>query len=400
MSESTPLGGKILTKPFLVLAALVLFAIFLAIIRFAFGLGSVTNLSDGYPWGIWITYDVIVGTAIACGGYSMALLVYVANRGAYHPLVRPALMASVFGYTLAGVSVMMDIGRYWQGYNMIFPWYANVNSIMLEVALCITTYVFVLWMEFAPSLLEGYRGAITPLIEKYKRFVPLFLQKLEPERLHKKLNKWIFVFIAIGVLLPTMHQSSLGTLMIISGRKLSPLWQTRFLPLLFLTSAITMGYAIVIFESIVSSVGFKRPAETPLLSKISGAMAWLMGGYLVLRFADLILRKQLGLAVRGDLQGNMFIFENLLYLAPVVLLAKPANRSNPRWLFLSGASMLLAGSVYRFNTFLVGFNPGPGWHYFPAFAEIMITVGVIAFEIMMYILFVKKLPVLPKLEHA
>jgi Ni/Fe-hydrogenase subunit HybB-like protein len=161
-----------------------------------------------------------------------------------------------------------------------------------------------------------------------------------------------------------------------------------------------MGYAIVIFESIVSSVGFKRPAETPLLSRISGAMVWLIGGYLVLRFADLILRKQLGLAVRGDLQGNMFIFENLLYLAAVLLLARPANRSNPRMLFLAGASMLLAGSVYRFNTFLVGFNPGPGWHYFPAFAEIMITVGVIAFEIMMYILFVRKFPVLPKLEHA
>jgi Ni/Fe-hydrogenase subunit HybB-like protein len=400
MSESTPIGGKIVTKPFLVLAGLVLFAIFLAIIRYGFGLGSVTHLSDGYPWGIWIAYDVVVGTAIACGGYSMALLVYVANKRKYHPLVRPALMASMFGYSLAGISVFIDIGRYWNGYNLFLPWYANVNSIMLEVALCIATYVLVLWIEFAPSILEGYRESITPLIEKYKRFVPSFLQKLEPEGLHKKLNKWIFAFIAVGVLLPTMHQSSLGTLMIISGRKLSPLWQTQFLPLLFLISAVTMGYAIVIFESVVSSVGFKRPAETPLLSKVSGVMAWLIGGYLVLRFADLIIRGQLGLAVRGDLQGNMFIFENLLYLAPVVLLANPANRTNPRWLFVSGASMLLAGSVYRFNTFLVGFNPGAGWHYFPAFAEIMITVGVIAFEIMMYILFVKKLPVLPKLEHA
>lgn len=398
--EIKPLGGKVITRPFLVLAGLAGFTVLLVLYRYVMGIGAVSNMSDGYPWGVWIAYDVVAGTAIACGGYAMALLVYVLNKGEYHPMVRPALMASMFGYTLAGISVFIDIGRWWQGYNLFTPWYGNVNSIMLEVGLCIGLYVFVMWIEFAPAILEGYHGAITPVIDKYKKYVPGFIQRFNPEPANKKMGTVAFVFIALGVLLPTMHQSSLGTLMIISGRKLSPLWQTQFLPLLFLISAITMGYAIVVFESIFSSIGFRRPTETPLLSKLAKIIASLIVIYLVLRFADLIYRGVLPLALKGDLNSIMFIIENILYVIPVVLLTTAASRSKPRILFLSAVSMLFAGAVYRFDTMIVGFNPGSNWHYFPSFSELMITVGIIAAEILAYLAFVKKLPVLPKAEHA
>src|SRR5208282_4480489 len=143
MTEPKPLGGKIFTWPFLVLAFFAAVGGVLILKRFIFGIGSVTNLSDGYPWGIWIAYDVVVGTAFACGGYAMAMLVYVFNKGEFHPLVRPALLASMFGYTLAGVSIFFDVGRYWQIYNMFFPWFSQLNSVMFEVALCITTYIIV-----------------------------------------------------------------------------------------------------------------------------------------------------------------------------------------------------------------------------------------------------------------
>ncbi len=402
--EYSPLGGKVITKPFMVLAGLALFAGLLALIRYVLGIGAVTNLSDGYPWGIWIAYDVVAGTAIACGGYSMALLVYVINKGEYHPLVRPALMAGMFGYTLAGLSIMIDIGRYWQAYNLFTPWYGNVNSIMFEVAFCIALYTGVMWIEFAPAVLQGWRSTLSPLVDKYRKHVPSFIQQFDrtfdPEAWRTKLSKWMFVFIALGVLLPTMHQSSLGSLMVISGKKLSPLWQTQFIPLLFLISAITMGYAIVVFESVFSALAFKRPMETPMLAKLAKIIAGLIGVYLVIRFADLIGRGALGLAFQGDLSGAMFILENILYILPAALLAVPANRASNRMLFLSAFSMLLAGSVYRFNAFLVGFNPGAGWHYFPAFSELMITIGIIAVEILAYLVFVKKLPVLPKVEHA
>lgn len=390
--ESKPLGGEFLTAPFKVLAGFTLFAGLLVLIRYVMGIGAVSNLSDGYPWGIWIAYDVVAGTAIACGGYSMAILVYVLNKGQYHPLVRPALLASMFGYTLAAVSIFVDIGRYWQGYNMFWPKYSNVNSVMLEVAVCIATYVMVLWIEFSPAFIEG--------IQKHKSGLPAFLTRWDVSGLQKILNKVLFFFIAFGILLPTMHQSSLGSLMLIAGKKLSPLWQTGFLPLLFLISAITMGYAIVIFESIFASVGFRRPIEMPLLSKLSGVMPPLIGLYLVIRFADVLIRGALGAAFKLEIASLMFWVENALYVAALVYVAPAANRRSPRPLFLSAFFMLLAGLVYRFNAFIIGYNPGDNWSYFPSFSETMITLGIISFEILAYLYIVKKFPVLPKAEHA
>jgi len=378
MTESKPLGGKIITKPFLVCAFFFAIAAVLLVKRFIYGIGAVSNLSDGYPWGIWIAYDVVTGTAIACGGYSMALLVYIFNKGEYHPLVKPALLASMFGYTLAGFSVMFDIGRYWQAYNLFLPKYFQLNSVMFEVALCVSLYIGVLWMEFSPTLAEW----------------------LQAKGLKKTLDRVIFIFIAIGILLPTMHQSSLGSLLLIAGKKVSPLWHTGFLPLLFLISAITMGFAIVIFESIISSVGFKREIETPILSKLAGIIPFLLSIYLVVRFADIIIRGKIGLVFAFDLRAVMFIIENILYIIPAVILFSAENRRKNRQLFIAAGCLLLAGSVYRFNAFLVGFDPGAGWQYFPSFSEIMITLGVISLEIMGYMIFVKKMPVLSGVRQA
>lgn len=379
MHEKQALGGKLLTKPFWVLLGIAGIAGLLLIKRFLFGIGAVTNLSDGYPWGIWIVYDVLIGTALGCGGYSIALLVYIFNKGEYHPLVRTALMTSAFGYTLAGASIFIDIGRYWQMYNVFLPWHININSIMFEVAACIGAYVFVLWIEFSPT----------------------FMEKFKSHDAKKRMNKIIFIFIAIGVLLPTMHQSSLGSLMIIAGEKLSPIWQTGWLPLLFLISAIGMGYAIVIFESLFSAVALKRPLdETPLLGKLSGAMIPLMVVFLLLRFGDLIWRGQLGNLFNDGLLAFFFIVENILFLIPIIMLASAKNRMKATTLFWSSGALILGGALYRFDTFLVAFNPGVGYHYFPSASEIMITVGIISVEIMAYLIFVKKLPVLPAVKPS
>lgn len=378
MTKAKPLGGRILTPTFLICSVFPLIALYFLARRFIYGLGAVTNLNDGYPWGLWITYDVLVGTALACGGYSMALLVYVFNRGEYHPLVRPALLASVLGYTIGGISIFVDVGRYWHAYNLILPWYSQLNSVMFEVALCITTYIMVLWVEFAPISLERWSNP-------------------QATRL---INRLVIVFVALGVLLPTMHQSSLGLLVYIAGQKISPLWQTGLLPLLFLLSAITMGYAIVIFESLLSSLAFRRPMETRLLTRISAIISNLIGLYLVLRFGDLVWREQLGMAFQGDLKGNMFLIENLLLVVPMVALSKPVHLTQPRWLFISAALMLLSGAMYRFNTYLVGYDPGPQWHYFPSAPETMIVIGFIALEIMGYLYVVKRYPVLSETEHA
>lgn len=370
MHETKPLGGKYFTPTFNVCLIIIVIAAIFAGKRYIHGLGAVTNMNDGYPWGIWIAYDVVVSTAFACGGYVMALTVYVLNNGRYHPLVRPALLASMFGYCLAGISVMMDIGRYLNVWRLYLPG-INPHSAMLEVALCITTYCFVMIFEFAPTFVEKWNLKKTGAI----------------------LDKFIFLLIGLGVLLPTMHQSSLGTMMILAGNKLSPLWHTNILPLFFLASALFMGFSMVIFEGTISSRVYKLGDETNLLSKIGLALAWFIGVYLILRFQDLSARGALGLAFSGTFYALMFWVENLLLLGGMLIMLSRKLRNHPQTLFIAAVLILLGGALYRFNCYIIGYDPGTGWKYFPSVGEQMITYGLIAVEVAGYMLFVKYFPV-------
>jgi Ni/Fe-hydrogenase subunit HybB-like protein len=369
-----PLGGRLVTPVTVVLAGLTAIAGVILLIRFFFGIGAVTNVNDGFPWGIWIAYDVMVGSALACGGYAMALLVYIFNRGEYHPLVRPALLASLFGYTLAGASVIFDLGRYWNVWHIFWPGYAQINSVMFEVAVCITAYIVVMWIEFSP----------------------VFLEKLGLKDVKRKLNKLLFFFIALGVLLPSMHQSSLGSLLVVFGYQVHPLWQTVLLPLLFLLTAVLLGFAVVIFEASLVSVGFKRPGETPILTRLSRIMYWTLAAYMAVRVGDLVWRGALGGAFEPTLEALMFWLEMLAFAAPLVLLASEASRARASRLFVSAVLLMLGGFLLRINGFLVGYETGSGFHYFPSVPELLVTIGLVAFEILAYIVFVRMLPVLPR----
>jgi Ni/Fe-hydrogenase subunit HybB-like protein len=373
-----PLGGRLITPVTTVLLVLMAAAGLVLLVRFIFGLGSVTNISDGYPWGIWVVYDVMVGSAFACGGYTIALLVYIFNKGEYHPLVRPALLASLFGYTLAGVSVLIDLGRYWNVWHMFWPGYAQVNSVMFEVAVCITIYIFVMWIEFSP----------------------VFLEKLGLTDMKKKLSRVMFVFIALGILLPSMHQSSLGSVLVIFGKQINPLWQSGMLiGLQYLMTAVLLGFALVIFEATVVSLGFRRPAETPMLAKLSKFMWGLLVAYLVVRVGDLVFRGVLGNAFQFSTQAFWFWVEMASFLVPVWLLLRPEDRANPGKLFGAAVLLMLGGFLLRINGYLVGYETGAGWSYFPSLPELTVTVGVIAAEILGYIVLVKLLPVLPAQSH-
>ncbi|OIQ96972.1 putative Ni/Fe-hydrogenase 2 b-type cytochrome subunit [mine drainage metagenome] len=368
-----PLGGSFVTPTTVILAVLVALAVLIMLVRFFFGLGAVTNINDGYPWGIWVVYDVVIGSAFACGGYSVALLVYIFNKGEYHPMVRPALLASLFGYTLAGAGVMLDLGRYWNFWHIFWPGYAQVNSVMFEVAVCITAYIVVMWIEFSPA----------------------FLEKFGLKDVKRKLNKFLFLIIALGVLLPSMHQSSLGSLLVVFGYQIHPLWQTMLLPLLYLMTALAIGFAVVIFEACLSSSGFKRPLEMRLLGKLSKVMLWMLTAYLIVRFVDLIVRGAVGSMFELRIETLMFWIENALFIAPLVILANPKSRRNPSKLFIAAVCLMLAGFLLRIDSFLVGYETGPGWHYFPSVPEIMVSIGMIALEILGYIALVRYLPILP-----
>jgi len=379
MSAYKPLGGRILTPAFLFFAVVFLISLYFMVERFTDGMGAVANINGGFPWGIWVVYDVIIGTGLACGGYALAFTVYIFNKGKYHPLVRPALLASLAGYALGGFGAIFDMGRWWQFYNILLPWNWNFNSVMLEVGLCVSLYIIVLIIEFSPA----------------------FLEKIGATGLLKVLDKTLFFFIALGVLLPTMHQSSLGSMLIIMGYKVDPLWQVlQFQPLLAVLTAIIMGYSIVIFEASLARVGFGGKDETPLLAVLGKVSVWLMVAFLVIRFGVLAAQGKIGLIFAGDFASLMFIIETILFVAPAIIIASPSLNKSPGKLLIAAVSMLFAGALYRFDAFLFTYDPGPGFSYFPSAPEIMVTLGVISFEIMAYLVVVKTLPVLHRSEHA
>jgi Ni/Fe-hydrogenase subunit HybB-like protein len=356
--------------------------------RFLTGIGTVSGLTDGYPWGIWIAFDVVTGTALACGGYAIAILAYILNKGKYHPLVRPALLTSALGYSMAALAIIIDVGRWWGIWRIPLGGFPdmgsyNWNSALLEVALCVMAYVGVLWIELGPAFLEKWQATSkSSALVGFAKFGLKF---------YDKALIWI---IAMGVLLPTMHQSSLGTLMLLGGHKLHGLWYTGWIPLLYLISCVGMGYAVVVWESAVSSSVFKREREDSMLISLSGAMVVVLGLYLLLRFADIIISGKTMLMFNSGVLSIMFWIEMALFAIPMVMLMRAKDRANFATIFKASVMIMLAGGLYRFDSYLTAFNPGEGWSYFPTTLELLITLGVIAFEIFLYIFIVKRYPIL------
>ena len=264
----------------------------------------------------------------------------------------------------------------------LFFWRWNFNSALLEVALCIMAYIAVLWLRLAPALLEPYMsGPDSPWRRRASTFSTI-------------IDKLSVPMIALGLLLATMHQSSLGTLMLLAGSRLHLLWRTPLLPLLFLVSCISMGYAVVVFESAFSSVAFKRKPEIEMLAGLAGAMVPTLWIVVLLRVGDLVWRGQLGALFAGDGRSVMATLEIVFFLFPVVMLASPAQRHDLGNLVRASMVMIFAGALFRFDTFLVAFMPGSNWSYFPSVPEMVVTVGLVAFEILAYVVIVKTFPIL------
>jgi Ni/Fe-hydrogenase subunit HybB-like protein len=371
-----PVGGSLINAATLVCGILIAIMMAILLVRFVFGLGATTNVNDGYSWGIWVVVDVMIGSALACGGFSVALLVYIFNKGEYHPLIRPALLASLFGYTLAGGGIFFDLGRWWNFWHIFWPSYSNPNSVMFEVAACVTAYILVMWVEFSP----------------------VFLEKFGLRDARKKLNKVLFFFVALGIVLPMMHQSSLGSMLVVMGGQVNPLWQTPAVPLLYLLTAIIIGYGVVLFESCVAAASYRRSIEMQLLNPMSKIMLGVLAVYLVVRFGDLLARSALGAAFSVSFAALCFWVENLCFAAPFLLIGNVASRRNPARLFLAGLAIMAGGILLRLNGFLIGYEhyTGHGWSYFPSFAEVMVTLGMFAVEVFGYIIITRRFPVLPR----
>jgi len=234
-------------------------------------------------------------------------------------------------------------------------------------------YMLVLWVELVPPALEHFG---------------------KPE-LEKKFFKVLAIVIPLGIVLPTMHQSGLGALIVAAGTKISPLWQTPWISFLFLLSAIIMGFAIVIFEGALTVLGLGRRLELHLYRRLAKVLRWALGFYLVVRFADLVNRDALAVLGQLSIQSIMFYIEIALFAIPLLILFHPRWRGNARLLFLVAICLLLGGAVLRFNGLIIGYTPSAGYVYFPSVIELLVSVGLLAVEVVGFTYIVKRYPILP-----
>ena len=375
-----PVKHKFITPGVVVLILLALNGIAFLAIRFISGIGAVTNLTNETPWGLWIGVDVAAGVALAAGGFTSAALGHVMHREEYHAIVRPALLTAMLGYTFVAFGVVVDIGRFYYIWHPLIMW--NGNSALFEVGICVMIYLTVLYIEFLPIVTERFMNRVNlpGLLEKLNKPVDRLLKYLDD-----RLSKTMFIFIIAGVVLSTLHQSSLGTLMVIAGPKMHPLWQTPILPLLFLLSAIAVGFPMIIFESLIASRSFKMEPETHLLAGLGNMIPPFIGVYLAFKIGDIFIRETFKYVFAYDFVSWMFLSEMILMIIPFFMFLFTKLNNKPIWLF-SGATLVVAGVLLnRINNFIVAYNPVyKTVDYFPSIGELSVTIGCIALLVLIY----------------
>ncbi len=345
------------------------------IMRFVGGLGSVTNLNDQFPLGLWIGFDVMAGAMLGGGAFVLAGLVYVFGLEQYRPILRSTILTAFLGYSLLIVALIIDIGR---PYNIWRPLInQNIHSVLFEVAMCVMTYTTVLALEFAPALFERLRWKLAWRIT-HAITLPLVI---------------------LGIILSTMHQSSLGSLWLIAPGKLNDLWFTPWLPVFFWISAITVGLSMVTVESNLTARGLKRGLEQNLLASLARANSGLLFFYVFVKLADLAVRGRLGLLFVPNLQAVLFWVElGLGALLPAIMMANPRVRADKNRLFAAAGMVVTGGILNRLNVSVFGMWTYTGPIYFPSWSEIILTLGMLSVGVTLFAIAVRLLPVFPT-EH-
>jgi Ni/Fe-hydrogenase subunit HybB-like protein len=343
------------------------------VLRFVKGLGAATNLSDQFPWGLWIGFDVVCGVGLAAGGFTLAAIVYVFHIERFHPVLRPSILTAFLGYSLVGVALLFDLGKPYNIWHPLVMW--NPHSVMFEVAWCVMLYLTVLALEFSPAVLERF-------------------QWHKPLRIIKAIT---IPLVIAGVLLSTLHQSSLGSLYLIVPEKLYPYWYSPLLPVFFFISAVSVGMAMVIFESNLSARAFGREIEMPLLEVLGRALAVVLGLYGLLRFHDLWSRGALVHLREPSTETILFVLEITLgLLIPLPMLFFRKVRESRDGLFAAAVLVITGFLLNRLNVSITGLEAYAGVHYFPRWTEVAVTLSIVGVGFLLFSLAVRYLNVMEK----
>ncbi|RME69836.1 MAG: Ni/Fe-hydrogenase cytochrome b subunit [Chloroflexi bacterium] len=353
------------------------------VLRFVYGIGAVTNLSDQFPWGLWIGFDVMSGVALAAGGFVICAAVHLFGLKRFAPLTRPAVLTAFLGYLLVIAALVVDLGRPYNIWRPLVHW--QHHSVLWEVGICVATYTTVLFIEFLPVMLEGAHR-----VQAVARRLPVM-------PVARMIRKFTVVLAVLAVVLSTLHQSSLGSLWVLVPEKLSPLWYSLYLPVFFFISAVAVGLAMTIVESTLSSRAFKRGLELDLLADLGKYAAVVLVIYLLARFADLIARGAGPLLVQANLQTAFFWLEiGLGVVVPIILFSIRPLRYRPAVLFSAAVLVVVFGVVLnRLNVSWIGLLPYTGPVYFPSWMEILVSFTLVSFGVIAFGLAAKYLPVFP-----
>ncbi|PYX19257.1 MAG: Ni/Fe-hydrogenase cytochrome b subunit [Acidobacteria bacterium] len=359
----------------LVFLALMAAGFYGTVVRFAQGLGRSTNLNDQFPWGLWIGFDVLCGVMLAAGGFTLTAAVHIFNIKRLQPIVRPTILTAFLGYVLVCVALMYDLGRPYRIWHPLVM--RNPHSVMFEVAYCVMLYTTVLSLEFSPIVLERFN------LQK-----PL-----------KIIRAALIPLVILGVILSTLHQSSLGTLYLIMPEKLHPLWYSPLLPVFFFISAIAVGLAMTIFESSLSAKYFGRQLELPILQELGRVLVVVLCVYGILRYEDLLHRGVLKLVLRPGYEMYLFWLEmSLSLIFPLLLLSQKKIRTTAQGLYLAAVLVVLGFITNRLNVSITGLESAAGMHYVPKWTEVAVTGAIIAAGFALFGLAVKYLPIFPAEE--
>jgi Ni/Fe-hydrogenase subunit HybB-like protein len=359
---------------FLVIMALGLYSTY---VRYLRGLGAVSNMTDQFPWGFWIGFDCLCGVMLAAGGFCMVGAVYLFNVESLRSVVRPAVLTAFLGYLLFIVGLLFDLGRPWFIWHQLI--YMNPHSVMFEVGFCVMTYTAVLFFEFLPNVFERF-NLKTPI---------KWIHKIYP------------VLIVLGILLSTLHQSSLGSLYLIMPGKLHPFWYSPALPFFFFGSAVAVGLAMTIFESTQSAKALGRHLELSVLVRLGGTLLVALWVNALLRFEDFFHRGLLRQILQPSYEAYFLWLELALsFVIPITMLSFKKVRLSPNWLYLASVISLFGFITNRLNVSLIGFETYVGHHYVPKWTEFSVTLMIIALGFALFRVAVQYLPIFPKDDLA
>jgi formate dehydrogenase iron-sulfur subunit len=402
--------------------AFALLGVGLILYRLLFGIGAVTNLSDGYPWGLWVGVDILAGIAVAAGGFVMAGTIYLFGGHKYHELARQAILVAFIGYLCYMIGTIIDIGRYWN-----IPWIfisQNHHSPLFEIAMCVFMYTTVLFLEVLPIVFEKLQ--MKKVQEIWYSFSPwlvifmlcvfcwwlthtlawvialfailMFWEILMRKDIMPRDKQTPILLILAGVTFSTMHQSTLGALYLIEAEQLDVLWYTASMPILFFISAITVAPAVIMFVAISADRFWGHKANIKLLSSFAKAMPLLLGLYLIVKFSDLVARGAIGSIFRINNQSALWWVEvGLGVILPLLLFVFSRGENRRAGMYWGSAFVIIGLILNRLNVAVMGIK-SPNWGtYYPHWAEILITIGIFSIGLLGFRYAVSYLPIY---QHA